>query len=137
LKTERVPLILDTHYVYAIVGAPGRLSRNETRFLAQSRERFVVSAVSIWEIRIKWNSLHPSGARKGPQSADQVLDLLTRRPIDFLDLKPHHAAVTLLQPLAHSDPFDELLLAQAQAEGVRLLTRDARLASHPLARTIG
>lgn len=131
-----MPLILDTHYVYAIVGAPGRLSRKEMRFLAQSRERFIVSAVSIWEIRIKWSALHRSGVRKGPRSPEQVLDMLTRRPIDFLDLKPDHAAVELGQGLAHHDPFDELLLAQAQCEGVRLLTRDAKLTSHPLARAI-
>ncbi len=131
-----MPLILDTHYVYAIVGAPGRLSRKETHVLANSRDRFIVSAVSIWEIRIKWGALHASGVRKGPRSPDQVLELLSRRPVDFLDLKPSHAAAELAQRLAHHDPFDELLLAQAQCEGVRLLTRDAKLASHPLARTI-
>jgi PIN domain nuclease of toxin-antitoxin system len=131
-----VALILDTHYVYAIVGAPGRLSQKETRFLSRSRERFIVSAVSIWEIRIKWSALHPSGVRKGPRGAEQVLDMLTRGPVDFLDLKPHHAAGELAQKLVHADPFDELLLAQAQCEGVRLLTRDANLTSHPLARAI-
>ena len=129
-------LILDTHYVYALVGAPGRLTRKETRFLESSRQRFVVSAVSIWEIRIKWNVLHPSGRRKGPLSPEVVLELLRRRPLDFLDLKPEHAAAELSHALGHHDPFDELLLAQAQVEGARLLTRDSELQSHPLARTI-
>jgi PIN domain nuclease of toxin-antitoxin system len=36
-------------------------------------------------------------------------------------------------PLPHKDPFDELLLMQAQEEGLRLLTREARLVAHPLA----
>lgn len=131
-----MPFILDTHYVYAIVGAPGRLSRKETRFLANSRDRFIVSAVSIWEIRIKWGALYASGTRKGPRSPEQVLDMLGRRPVDLLDLKPDHAAAELTHRLRHHDPFDELLLAQAQCEGVRLLTRDAKLSSHPLARAI-
>ena len=129
-------LILDTHYVYAIVGAPGRLSQKEKHFLANARERFIVSAVSIWEIRIKWSALHASGKRKGPKSPAQVLDLLSRRPIDLLSLTAEHATAELKQALAHHDPFDELLMAQAQCEGVRLLTRDSKLISHPLARAI-
>jgi PIN domain nuclease of toxin-antitoxin system len=44
-----------------------------------------------------------------------------------------HAAAGLDQPLGHNDPFDELLLVQAPEEGMRLLTRDARLAGHPFA----
>jgi PIN domain nuclease of toxin-antitoxin system len=38
-------------------------------------------------------------------------------------------------PLGHADPFDELLMVQAQVEGMRLLTRDSRLVGHPLAVT--
>ena len=44
-----------------------------------------------------------------------------------------HAAAELAQPLGHKDPFDEWLLVQAQEEGMRLLTRDAKLTGHPLA----
>lgn len=44
-----------------------------------------------------------------------------------------HAAAELIPPLTHKDPFDELLLVQAQEEGMRLLTRDAKLMGHPLA----
>jgi PIN domain nuclease of toxin-antitoxin system len=39
----------------------------------------------------------------------------------------------LVQTLGHKDPFDELLLVQAQEEGMRLLTRDAKLVGHPYA----
>jgi len=41
----------------------------------------------------------------------------------------------MAEPLAHKDPFDELLLIQAQGHGLRLLTRYANLAEHPLAIT--
>jgi PIN domain nuclease of toxin-antitoxin system len=44
-----------------------------------------------------------------------------------------HAAAELAQPLAHKDPFDELLLVQAQEEGMCLLTRDTKLIGHPFA----
>ena len=54
---------------------------------------------------------------------------------ELLSLSARHAATQLEQPLAHKDPFDELLLVQAQTEGMRLLTRDTKLAAHPLATT--
>ena len=53
----------------------------------------------------------------------------------FLPMTMAHAATALDPPLDHKDPFDELLLVQAQEEGLRLLTADRLLARHPLAVT--
>ena len=130
-------LLLDTHYVFGLSGTPGALSNRELRFLDTYSERFVVSAVSIWEVRLKWHTLHRSGARKGPASASQVLQVLQSEAIaDFLPLMPEHASTELDAPLAHRDPFDELLLTQAQVEGLNLLTRDRKLTSHALSVTV-
>ena len=52
---------------------------------------------------------------------------------EFLPLTAHHAAAKLAHPLEQKDPFDELLLVQAQEENMRLLTRDSKLAGHPFA----
>ena len=62
----------------------------------------------------------------------QVVTMLHRLGIPILNLTPQHAACELEQPLRHKDPFDELLLAQAQEEGLRLLTTDSSLVGHPL-----
>jgi PIN domain nuclease of toxin-antitoxin system len=129
-------VLLDTHYVYALTANPGWLTEAERRFLESHPERFVVSAVSVWEIRLKWSALHASGERKGPLDPAQALRLLAGQAIRFLDMTPAHAAAELTQPIQHRDPFDELLLAQAQAEGLRLLTRDGLLAGHPLAMSV-
>jgi PIN domain nuclease of toxin-antitoxin system len=51
----------------------------------------------------------------------------------FLPLVPRHALAPLSPPATHKDPFDEMLLIQAQVEGLRLLTRDRALLDHPLA----
>ncbi len=48
-------------------------------------------------------------------------------------LTPDQAAASLKHPTPHRDPFDEILLIQAQELGVRLLTRDRLLIGHPLA----
>lgn len=126
-------LLLDTHYVFAIAGSPGRLTGTEINFLAAYPDRFVVSAVSIWEMRLKWRVLHASGDRKGPLDPAQAMRILAGQSIDFLPLSAAHAATPLREPLAHGDPFDEILLVQAQVEGLKLLTRDARLLGHSLA----
>lgn len=126
-------LLLDTHYVFALAGSPGRLTGTEVNFLAAYPDRFVVSAVSIWEMRLKWAALHASGDRKGPLDPAQAMRILAGQSIDFLPLTAVHAATRLHEPISHADPFDEILLVQAQMEGLKLLTRDARLLGHPLA----
>jgi PIN domain nuclease of toxin-antitoxin system len=128
-----VNLLLDTHYVFAIAGSPGRLTGPEISFLASYPDRFVISAVSLWEMRLKWDALHGSGDRKGPLDPAQVMQILATQSIDFLPLTPVHAATPLHEPISHRDPFDEILLVQAQVEGLKLLTRDAKLLGHSLA----
>ena len=96
----------------------------------------MVSAVSIWEIRLKWSALHATGERKELLDPAQALRLMAGQAIRFLDMTPAHTSAALTQPVQHRDPFDELLLAQAQAEGLHLLTRDKPLAGHPLAMSV-
>jgi PIN domain nuclease of toxin-antitoxin system len=132
-----VRLLLDTHYAYALAGARGRFSAAERDFLAHPPGILVISAVSIWEMRLKWESLFASGARKGPVSPTAAVRVLEAQPLTWLPLLPVHAAAQLETSLHHQDPFDELLLLQAQVEDMRLVTRDARLADHPLAIVAG
>ncbi|MCE9521718.1 MAG: type II toxin-antitoxin system VapC family toxin [Alphaproteobacteria bacterium] len=129
-------VLLDTHYVFGLADSPGSVSRREARFLDAHPKRLVVSAVSFWEIRLKWNSIHRSGDRKGPASPAEVLRVVSGQPVALLSLSATHAATELEVPLSHKDPFDELLLAQAQSEGLKLLTRDKLLRGHPLVEVI-
>lgn len=89
------------------------------------------SAVSIWEARIKWATLHRSGVRKAMIGPTKLVETLVAAGYALLDLTPAHA-VTMAAPIAHKDPFDALMPCQAQGEGLRLLTRDRGLAAHPL-----
>ena len=129
-------LLLDTHYVFALAGAPTWIKPRERDFLTAYHLPFYVSAVSLWEMRLKWNAVHASGARKGPASPSEVLDFLRGENVYLLGVSLEHAATELATPLRHRDPFDELLLVQAQVEGHRLLTRDRALKGHPLVQSI-
>ena len=106
---------------------------SERRLLSARQVQIYVSAVSIWEMRLKHNARHASGERKSRFSPDDVVSALEDQEVTFLPMTMRHAARDLETPLDHKDPFDELLLVQAQEEGLKLLTVDRHLAGHPLA----
>ena len=108
----------------------------EREFLKQRDAQVVVSAVSIWEMRLKYAKRHHSGGRKSPFDPQRVVEALRDQDVSLLPLREDHAAQALEVPLRHNDPFDELLLAQAQVEGLRFLTIDGQLIDHPLAITV-
>jgi PIN domain nuclease of toxin-antitoxin system len=126
-------LLLDTHIVIWAALDPEALSETERLHMARAGTQLVLSAVTVWELSLKWHSFHISGERKGVLDPSAVLRFASAVDWEFLPLTAQHAAATLSQPLGHRDPFDELLLVQAQEEGMRLLTRDANLGGHPFA----
>ena len=128
-------VLLDTSYLYKLMQAHGRFSEMERRFFSDWEARLFVSAVSIWEMRLKYRALHPSGERKSPYKPNDVVAALQGQGLTFLTMTARYAACDLETPIAHKDPFDEMLLVQAQEEGLSFLTDDRRLIEHPLAIT--
>ena len=125
-------VLLDTSYLYDFMEAPGKFLEPERRILAARDIQIYVSAVSIWEMRLKHNARYPSGTRKSRFAPNDAIVALEDQDVTFLPMTILHAARALEPPLDHKDPFDELLLVQAQEEGLKLLTADRRLAGHPL-----
>ena len=126
-------VLLDTSYLFDFMDRPGMFPDSERRVLAARGTDFHISAVSIWEMRLKHNARHRSGARASRFSPADVVAVLQDQGMTFLSMTMRHAARELEIPLDHKDPFDELLMVQAQEEGLRLLTVDRRLVGHPLA----
>lgn len=126
-------LLLDTPIAVWTALDPGALTAAERNQMAGADTQLVLSAVVVWELRLKWHSFYISGERKGPLDPAVVVAFARAMDWELLPLTAGHAAARLAQPLQHRDPFDELLLVQAQEEGMRLLTRDAKLVGHPLA----
>ena len=129
-------ILLDTFYLYGFMAAPGQLSETVQRIFGERAPRLYVSAVSIWEMRLKYHARRASGERKSPFDPAEVVSALEKLgTITIVPLTERHAACELRTPLSHKDPFDELLLLQAQEENLRLLTTDRQLIGHPLALT--
>lgn len=115
-------LLLDTHLLLWALASPRRLGAR-TRELVMNEEVFV-SAASIWEIGIK--------SAIGKLHADPAEVLAALEPAGFRELAVTgtHAAGVARLPVHHRDPFDRLLVAQAVAEPMRLLTNDSALAAY-------
>ncbi len=126
-------ILLDTSYLYDLMDAPGKFRDFGRRILGSGETRLYVSAVSIWEMRLKHNARYASGERKSRFDPNDVIPVLENQGVTFLPMTIRHAARALETPLGHKDPFDELLLVQAQEEGLKLLTVDHLLVGHPLA----
>ena len=129
-------VLLDTSYLFDFMDRPGKFLEAERRFFAARETQLYVSAVSIWEMRLKYNARHPSGARMSRFDPNAAVAALEKQDVTFLQMTILHAARPLETPIGHKDPFDELLLVQAQEEGLKLLTVDRQLAGHPLALTL-
>lgn len=126
-------LLLDTHFAAWLTLDEDVLTKGERAQVQRQDAEIVCSTVSLWELRLKWNVTNLAGVRKGPVSPEAVLAFGQVMGWSFLPLRPEHAVAALDVGITHKDPFDELLLVQAQVEGLRLLTRDKALIGHPLA----
>ena len=127
-------VLLDTSYLYKLMASRGRFSDAERLILTNQSIQIYVSAVSIWEIRLKLQA-RGSGERGVPFTPGDVIAALEEQDVTFLPMAVSHAARQLDTPIPHRDPFDEMLLVQAQEEGLKLLTVDRQMVDHPLAMT--
>ena len=126
-------VLLDTSYLYNLMAAREQFSDTERLILANQAIQLYVSAVSIWEIRLKLQARGRIGEFGVPFEPGEVVAVLEEQDVTFLPMTIGHAARRLETPIPHRDPFDEMLLVQAQEEGLKLLTADRQMADHPLA----
>lgn len=120
-------LLLDTHVLLWAAGGSHRLPTDARALIEDPENELVFSAASLWEVAIK------RGLRREEFSADPRLlrrGLLENGYVELPVTGAHAAAVDLLPPI-HKDPFDRILIAQAQIEGLTLLTSDEVVARYP------
>jgi PIN domain nuclease of toxin-antitoxin system len=115
-------LLLDTHIALWAISANPRLGKR-TAELIRSADGVYVSAASIWEIAIK----HRISNVRMPISGSAAISEFRAAGFELLAISAEHAAAVDALPPLHHDPFDRILIAQALAEPLRLLTHDATL----------
>jgi PIN domain nuclease of toxin-antitoxin system len=126
-----VALLLDTHAFLWFVDGDERLSRAAVGRIADPQDRVVISVVSAWEIVIKMSigKLHLDRplAELWPES-------IAANDFEVLNVTTEHVFATDSLPLHHRDPFDRLLIGQAIAEGLELVSADATFDHYPVRR---
>ena len=120
-------LLLDTHVAIWALVSPEAMPPAIQALIADPANAIHVSAASVWEIAIKH-----SMARRGapPFSGTEAIAYFGQAGYALLAVSAEHAAGVEALPLLHADPFDRLLIAQALAEPLRLVTHDPMVASY-------
>ena len=112
--------LLDTHtLIWHLTDAPD-LSNKVKKNIENIDNQIVVSIVSFWELAVKINI----GKLNLNYSLQEIIQEVEQLGMEVLEIKPAHLFYLLDLPLHYRDPFDRLLIAQAQSENLILLSKD-------------
>lgn len=112
-------LLLDTHALLWWLDGDQRLSPTARSLIGDENTVVFVSAASAWEISTKVRIGKLPGA---VEVAEQFVEVIGRQDFEELSISLRHARLAGLLPGKHRDPFDRLLIAQAQIEGLPLVS---------------
>jgi len=117
-------LLLDTHaFLWWITDDP-QLSPKARELISDSHNTMYWSAASSWEVSIKY----ALGRLPLPETPEQFLPVeLGKNRIESLSVIDAHAFQAGCLPRHHRDPFDRMLVAQAQVESLVILSNDRKL----------
>ena len=113
-------LLLDTHIILWAAGQPDKLSESAREMLVDTGNILFFSAASIWEVVIK-RRLDRDDFKVDPY---RLRKMLVMNDYSELPVASEHVLRVDTLPSFHKDPFDRILIAQARAEGMLLLTVD-------------
>ncbi len=116
-------LLIDSHALLWWRADDGRLSERARQAIESPDALPYFSSASIWELAIK----QAKGKLKLPAALPQALldESFAEVPVGSA-----HALAAAALPPHHSDPFDRMLVAQAQSDGLTIVTRDPRIAAY-------
>jgi PIN domain nuclease of toxin-antitoxin system len=122
-----VRFLVDTHAILWWLRDDLRLSRAARTIVGDGANELLWSVASSWEIAVKLST--------GKLDLDRPLhrlfaDLVSEQGMVVLPIGHEHCARVAELPLHHRDPFDRMLVAQAQQERVPILTADPKLAAY-------
>lgn len=117
--------LLDTCALIMLVFEPGRLS-DKAREIIEGENALVVSIASFWEIMIK----QQIGKLEIKETSAQELEAVCKE-LDIDILQTEIPQIDLIRKLPrykdHGDPFDRLIICQAQHEGLPIITSDQKM----------
>jgi PIN domain nuclease of toxin-antitoxin system len=117
-----VRILLDTHSLLWFYLGDARLSTSAQTAIADPRNSKLVSPASYWELAIKISL----GKYALTESYDEFIQhAIFDNGFSILPVEPQHTSALIGLPYHHRDPFDRLMIAQAQVEGIPLVSDDS------------
>lgn len=123
-------ILLDTHVFIWLKTERARFADATVRLFEDPANALYLSAASVWELAIK----HATGRLRLPSSPQRyVAQRMAQSNISELAVTAAHALRAAALPAHHADPFDRMLVAQAQSEAMSLVTADRLLGAFDVA----
>jgi PIN domain nuclease of toxin-antitoxin system len=118
--------ILDTHILIWFLEGNRSLSNSRRQIISQSQNDIFISIASLWEmaIKISLNKLTLT------QSLADVTKQIAAEDIEILPITPEHTLQVSILPFHHRDPFDRIIISQAQVENLAILTDDTSFSNY-------
>ena len=117
--------LLDTHVLLWWLDGSPELGPRCKELIADQRNQVYVSAATTWEISIK----KALGKLEAPDDIDSIVE---DEGFSKLPISLYHGQLAGSLPMLHRDPFDRMLIAQSQAEGLILMTSDNNIGLYNL-----
>ena len=111
-------LLLDTHVLLWWLDDSPHLSKEAKNDISSVDNLIVLSAVVVWEIRIKQ-------ATGKLEVTSEFFDVVQEQGFEQLSITCEHANGIRSLPMYHRDPFDRMLISQAKLNGLTIMTHDA------------
>ena len=112
--------LLDTHVLIWYINGDKSLSKSAINDVKNINNECFISIASIWEIAIKVN-LNKLELKSG---FDKIIDFLTDLNIEILPITFEHIQILNTLEYHHKDPFDRMIISQATAEQLTIITKD-------------
>ena len=122
-------LLLDTHAFIWMLDKPERLSPKAHAQLADGNNDVLLSAASVWEMQIK---IQLGKLRFTVPLRELVESQRQTNSVQMLSGELKHVLALDALPAHHKDPFDRILVAQANVEGALLVSRDPLFSNYPV-----
>lgn len=119
-------ILLDTHILIWFLEGNNLLSTKRQKLLSQAQNDVYISIASLWELAIKISI----GKITLSKSLFQVIQQLGVENIEILPILPQHVLQVETMPFHHRDPFDRIIIAQAQVENLTIISDDTEFANY-------
>ncbi|OAI27888.1 type II toxin-antitoxin system VapC family toxin [Methylomonas koyamae] len=115
-------LLLDTHVFLWLRTAPGKIPEQVLAYYQDMDTDVFLSMASLWEMQIK----HQLGKLELELPLSELVELqCLNNGLQILNIEPAHIYQLQTLPFHHNDPFDRMILAQAQVENLQLVSADS------------